>query len=444
MATSARPPTADRSEAVRKAAMRRRTAIRAARTGAQPNAAQPQAVQAPRKVVSTPPKARVAAPPPKRPKAGAILGSIVALIIIMFLFSTPIGGIFFNMAKYPYISQFPDRASFEVMRVISIESSGGSFTIDLPKAPVITIEGGGLAQNVRSSSTVPTAGETKMYNNWTWMTWSKYVSGTSDFSVDYVVETKTLRWDLQASDSGTVSQIPQNLKDQYLGREWLGDNFRYKIDPQNKVLQDKAIEVSKDVPTVFEKLEKIYFFLQGAYKYEQGSTGQEPKDALTTYETKAGDCDEVSFLLISMLRSLGIPAWTEFGILYDEMRQVWVGHAWVQMHIPLAGGGWYYVNLDPVNYQFLFRSANRLTEWVEDGNGAHLEEFYNYITYTSTTTPKITGKIESMAYSTEGTVFMQDRSREIKYVDAPGTIELVAAIAAASITMAFVARSRCR
>jgi hypothetical protein len=195
------------------------------------------------------------------------------------------------------------------------------------------------------------------------------------------------------------------------------------------------------VPTVYEKLEKVYFFLQGAYKYQQGSVGQEPKDALTTYNTGTGDCDEVSFLLISMLRSIGIPAWTEFGMLYDEIHQAWVGHAWVQMYIPLVAGGGYLVNLDPVNYQFLFRSANRLTEWVEDGNGDDLKAFYEYITYTGST-PTISNKIEALSYSTDGTRFMQDKSREIKYIDAPGLSEIIAASFAAVLVMTFVARSR--
>jgi hypothetical protein len=236
--------------------------------------------------------------------------------------------------------------------------------------------------------------------------------------------------------------IPQTYKSKYLGREWLGSNGLFKIDPQNKVIQDKALEVSKDVPTVYEKLEKIYFFLQGSYKYQQGGVGQEPKDALTTYNTGTGDCDEVSFLLVSMLRSVGIPAWVEFGMLYDDIRNTWVGHAWVQMYIPVVSGGGYIVNLDPVNYQFLFRSANRLTEWIEDGNGEHLKEFYEYITYVSSSTPSVTNKIEGFSYSTEGTVFMQDKSREIKYIDAPGFGETIIACVSAFILMSAITLRR--
>jgi hypothetical protein len=143
---------------------------------------------------------RVIAPPPKRPKAGAIAASIAVLIMLMILFSTPIGGLFFNMAKYPYISQFPDHATFELMRSITITSSGGDFTIDLPKAPVITIEGGGMAQDVKSSSTVPTAQQMQKYNSWTWFTFYSRVTGTETFSIDYVAETRTLQWDIGASD----------------------------------------------------------------------------------------------------------------------------------------------------------------------------------------------------------------------------------------------------
>lgn len=370
------------------------------------------------------------------------MASIVALVMVIVILSTPVGDVFFDIYKHPFYSQFPESARFEVQRSVTIESSSGSFLVDLPKAPVISLEGGGAAQDILSASTNPTAGEKRQYNDWTWLTWAVSVTSSWTMSVDYTVETRTLKWEVQPSDSGSVDQIPADLKQKYLGREWKGENGRYKIDPQNLVLKGLAEEAAGDATTVYENLENIYFFLQRSYRYSQGNTGEEPKDALTTYQTKSGDCDEVSFLLISLLRSIGIPAWAEFGMLYDDIQGVWVGHAWVQMYIPLTNGGGYKVNLDPVNYQFLFRSANRLTEWVEDGNGAHLEDFYNYVTYSGASSPRITSRIVPISYESEGSVFMKDTTREINYVDSSGAVELMVAVSGAVAAFTLLLRVR--
>ena len=384
---------------------------------------------------------------------------MLALGLVIAVLATPVGEVFFDIYRHPFYDQFPETARIRVQRALNADMAGGSFDrigVDLPRPPDIPLAEGGHAQR---SVTQPLTGcspgcppatpAVKPWSKpWDWFEWDLQNVQSAHMTVLYDFETRTLKWDLHQADAGTIDQIPAQLVDQYIrnanrGKEWLGDNLKFKIDPENPVLVAKAREVSLDKPTALEKAQAIYFFLQGSYTYKQGDIGAEPKDAFTTYNEATGDCDEVSFLFISMLRSVGIPAWPEFGILFDALQERWVGHAWVQFYLPQKDGTGYYVNADPVNFQWLFRSANRITEWVSDGDDAHLQDFYHAVFYQfQGGTPTITDQWINIEFQGSGVVYNQDTSREIRYVAATGVVEVIGALAAAMLLAVFMARRR--
>ena len=49
-----------------------------------------------------------------------------------------------------------------------------------------------------------------------------------------------------------------------------------------------------------------------------------------TLERHGGDCEDLSFLIQSCLEALQIPSHLVFGSVWDEKRQIWLGHVWVE------------------------------------------------------------------------------------------------------------------
>ncbi len=227
------------------------------------------------------------------------------------------------------------------------------------------------------------------YKNGTeWNSWDRVLQAgqTETIKVSYEVETETQDWDYSESGSGKIENISDDLKAQYNKNQWHidrdGDGEKEWMiepeDPEIKELAEKIVEDEEE--NIYAKSEAIYNWVNRNIDYRLGGS-MLPKDASSVLETRTGDCDEQSFLYISLLRALGIPAWMEMGVLYDRGGERWGGHGWVRMRYVDQEGNTDWVNVDPVNDQFFFRDALRFTSWVDNGEEGHLEDFYYYITW---------------------------------------------------------------
>ena len=303
------------------------------------------------------------------------------------------------------------------------------------------------------------------------MIWEKdNFLGTDTISITYTVKAQTVKWDLDTAKSGNIDDITdENVKKQYLGNQWAedangdgepedGNNDRspdsYKIEPSNPQISSKAQEIAGDGRNVYETVSKIYRFItrDGGFTYSLGREGS-PSKALNTLNSREGDCDDQSILFISMLRSLEIPAWLEIGLLYDPAKDMWFGHAWTNVYIPLSGGGYEVVAVDVVNEQFLFRTCNHLTDWTDDGTRGHygndgkwnkcnLADYYYFFSYhyASQRKPKVQHleEFSTISYMSEGSVLYDSETGEsrsgdeIPFIDLPAIIITVTAIMAIS------------
>jgi transglutaminase-like putative cysteine protease len=162
------------------------------------------------------------------------------------------------------------------------------------------------------------------------------------------------------------------------------------IEPSAPQIESLAHQIADPQPDVYSKAKALYEYMHDNFRYStpeemdyvQAHYGGLPKHSLATLRDGWGDCDEQSMLYISLLRAVGIPARLEMGMLYDQQHNTWGGHAWMQVYIPAGeGSSWY--NVDVVNSEFLLRDCNRLTTWVDDGNGEHLSDYYHVFRGTS-------------------------------------------------------------
>jgi hypothetical protein len=209
----------------------------------------------------------------------------------------------------------------------------------------------------------------------------------------------TTVWELTDALVGTTADVPQDLRDRYLDREW-------KIDPTSPTVRQLAEQVTDSSKSYLQQLKDLYkYLLCPPYSYLAGGDFA-PQSPEETVELTTGDCDDFSVLFISMARYLGIPSWLELGLLYDEIRGAWGPHGWATVYIPLKSGGGVNVTVDVVNKLFLIRDPYHFSDWTADGDAQHLQSYYTIMTYRPGTSPpaQLSSDIPPVTFHTEGVV----------------------------------------
>lgn len=268
----------------------------------------------------------------------------------------------------PIYRVYPQSSEFNLKRILSTTCRGSelSYTVDVAIP-------GNLAgqQEMLEVSQTPTPTRTAG-GYWNW-------SGTIHngqkiaITISYHAKSYYYQWDIHAKDSGATSDVPASYS-QYLGDSW-------KFTPSAPAIKSLAAQLAGDTTNVMDKVLRIYNYTHSNIAYLSNSPN-EPKSPLQTLADRNGDCDDQSFFMGSLLRAEGVPAWMELGILYDQSTQQWGGHAWLDVFIPLKGSAGQVVNIDPANNEFLFRDSYRMTDYVDDGNSVHLQNYYILWRYT--------------------------------------------------------------
>ncbi len=267
-------------------------------------------------------------------------------------------------------------------------------------------------------------------------------------SKEHHVTSRTVYWHLSPEQTGTVTDILVTndpkvtaLRDKYMDEEWM-------IKPEDPSIKATADEMMEGTGgNVYAIMKNTYNFLDTKFTYRTGVQIL-PKDAPDTLADKWGDCDDQSILMASIFRACGIPAWLEIGGLYDRgaATPAWGGHAWLKVWVPMLDGNGKFdpaisgtVDIDVVNDQFMFRDCYRYAEWESDGDGDHLLEYYQFISYFGA--PEVSIDWESNIIREEGSVRYITSGGEVAATPGFGVVEAMAAIATLAV-MGTVARRR--
>lgn len=109
-----------------------------------------------------------------------------------------------------------------------------------------------------------------------------------------------------------------------------------------KHIRSVANEVTATATTDYGKVLAINRFVSSALRYVENPTRRWPVQCL---EEGIGDCDDLTLLMIALLRASGIPCRQATGYLYDFNR---IGaHAWVEVALPRRGGGLHWFVCEP-------------------------------------------------------------------------------------------------
>jgi transglutaminase-like putative cysteine protease len=346
-----------------------------------------------------------------------------------------------------HYKEIPDYMIFQIERDMVIETSDDtavtSFTLTIEKPLELIDENENKVQEMQELTTVVPEDKEITENVGHVISWEGVVphGDKVEIKVFYTIKSAHIIWDISVDDSGDLKDIPGELQNKYTQNDWLitdrgteepvpnpyntsvGNEF-YRIhptDPDITALAERLMgtetNVIKIVKTFYDYLDEgnsddMFSRSEGCAYPDQFQMDQSrqtwsgmPKPARATLEDWVGDCDDQSFLLLSLCRAVGIPARVEAGGLWDSMAGAWGGHGWAQVYIPVNDGEDAWVTIDVVNNLFLDRDPFRFADYQGTGKPGMLENYYT-----------------SWIYSTDGgsNVFISEQYMDLNHVAIAG------------------------
>ncbi|RYD48386.1 MAG: transglutaminase family protein [Verrucomicrobiaceae bacterium] len=110
----------------------------------------------------------------------------------------------------------------------------------------------------------------------------------------------------------------------------------------------QAIDLTRDLPSVYEKTRALMAWIHREFRYETGVTSVNTH-LEEAFEMRHGVCQDFTHVLLGLCRAVDIPARYASGYLYNGPRDTLVGaqasHAWAEIYLPSAG----WIGFDPTN-----------------------------------------------------------------------------------------------
>lgn len=153
--------------------------------------------------------------------------------------------------------------------------------------------------------------------------------------------------DLEGTNALNIQEIQTSyphLINQYCQAQ--GNKTETIIDPHHPTIQQKANEIYQTSKTnnSFLLAKNIFTWLKTNTEYQIHEDQQSVQPSCDTIVSKNGDCDDLSFLYISLCRSLQIPARFIRGYLISKNNGVThiIPHVWAEVYVGNAIGnkGW--------------------------------------------------------------------------------------------------------
>ncbi len=189
------------------------------------------------------------------------------------------------------------------------------------------------------------------------------ISPNSFIAMDYPTKVIPYKiWDNKKFNGGykVISQAPLAFSEDLCGENApTGDkneglskkdlDFYTKIDEETfKLVHEKAIEITKDIPNYLDKILALqHFFTESEYRYSL-KPGTAPDGNQLKYfleKSKKGYCTYYAFAYTLMLRSIGIPSRVAVGFITQANSEVMnyypvranMAHAWTEVFFPNIG-----------------------------------------------------------------------------------------------------------
>ncbi len=218
--------------------------------------------------------------------------------------------------------------------------------------------------------------------------------------------------DLNGNDALTLKQIQEmypKLLNQYTQLQ-ANDTIRF-IDPFDPdiIRIAEAVFTNAQTNNSFLVSKSLFSWLKQNIAYQIHPDERVVRSAAVTLSKKQGDCDDISFLYISLCRTLDIPARFIRGYLISKGMNgslIATPHAWAEVFVGQPGilNGWIPIECacctpslqTDINQNFGVESAYHLRLFTDDGSNASLESSLSGISYI-THEPNIRISLEPFA-----------------------------------------------
>jgi hypothetical protein len=192
--------------------------------------------------------------------------------------------------------------------------------------------------------------------------------------------------DLNGEGAETLQNLKTNYKnliDQYCRKQ--SNKTITFIDPEDILIKNTANNILNQSVSnnTFQIAKDIFIWLKKhtTYKTHIGDNNIQP--ASTTIKKRNGDCDDLSFLYISLCRSIKIPARFIRGYLIEENNEEVdvISHAWAEVFVggDIGTNGWVPVecsgdsNIESeINQNFGIEDVNHLRLFEDNGSNESL------------------------------------------------------------------------
>lgn len=196
---------------------------------------------------------------------------------------------------------------------------------------------------------------------------------------------------ISINNSGVLSEIPEELKRKYA----CGSNLYQVYDER---LRELAFKLKGDEENVLKIVLSIVNWTERNLMYPLSGL-KPPSYPNETLTDGVGDCDDQTNLLVTLLRILGIPAFTQIGYIYDEsideeysafggrysveLKSVG-GHGWAEVYVP--PWGWIPIDLTYFSGARLVDGYIRSRDLLDHIEGSALLTRYVAVIYNVTRT----------------------------------------------------------
>jgi transglutaminase-like putative cysteine protease len=225
--------------------------------------------------------------------------------------------------------------------------------------------------------------------------------------------------DLNGANALSIQEINNqhsNLVNQYTQAQ--SNKTTVFIDPNDPEISAKASEILNNAGTnnAFLVAKELFIWLKQHTTYQIHSGDNNVQPACITLQCKTGDCDDLSFLYISLCRTIDIPARFIRGFLVEENGAI--PHAWVEVFVGggIGDNGWIPVECAGTgtaemefNQNFGVESAEHLRLFKDDGSNESLNVSLSGLSFRMYTQNR---HIESESY-TEVTNYAVLESKEL-------------------------------
>ena len=194
--------------------------------------------------------------------------------------------------------------------------------------------------------------------------------------------------DLSGSNALTIYEIKNQyytLYNQYT-KSQSNDTITF-IDPDDvnikSTAQNVLVETGNDNSFILAKNLFIWLKTETSYLKHAGMESAQP--AAKTCNIKTGDCDDLSFLYISLCRAIGVPARFVRGFIVEKQDNTVSAtpHAWAEVFVGgfVGNNGWIPVECacdsddmeTQINQNFGVESSGHLRLFVDDGSNESLK-----------------------------------------------------------------------